>query len=290
MMETQLITGKTRVCGIIGDPIEHTMSPVMHNAAFRHLGLDSVYLPFRVRKDDVEKAVQAVRALNIRGLNVTIPHKAAVIPHLDGLDPSAERMGAVNTIVNDNGVLTGYNTDAEGFMKALRGSGVEPGGTNIVVLGAGGASRGISLLLADSGADLTILNRSPERAEDLAEKVSSASGRRVKALPLDEKNLTAVMERAGVLVNTTRLGMVPDAGLTSVPPGLLHPGLTVFDIVYNPVKTRLLADAAAAGARTIGGLEMLVWQGALAFTLWTEREAPVDLMRKVTLEALENEK
>lgn len=289
-METRPITGKTRVCGIIGDPIEHTMSPVMHNAAFRRLGIDSVYLPFRVRKEDVEWAVYAVRALNIRGLNVTIPHKAAVIPHLDGLDPSAERMGAVNTIVNNNGVLTGYNTDAEGFVRALRENGVEPAGANIVILGAGGASRGISFLLADAGADLTILNRSPERAEELAGKIFSASGRRVRALPLDEENLALVLEKADVLVNTTRLGMVPDADLSPVPSGLLRSGLVVFDIVYNPVKTRLLADAGAAGARAIGGLEMLVWQGALAFTLWTGREAPVDLMRGAAVEALENEK
>lgn len=289
-METRPITGKTRVCGIIGDPIEHTMSPVMHNAAFRRLGIDSVYLPFRVRKEDVEWAVYAVRALNIRGLNVTIPHKAAVIPHLDGLDPSAERMGAVNTIVNNNGVLTGYNTDAEGFVRALRENGVEPAGANIVILGAGGASRGISFLLADAGADLTILNRSPERAEELAGKIFSASGRRVRALPLDEENLALVLEKADVLVNTTRLGMVPDADLSPVPSGLLRSGLVVFDIVYNPVKTRLLADAGAAGARAIGGLEMLVWQGALAFTIWTGREAPVDLMRGAAVEALENEK
>ena len=288
-MEGQPITGATQICGIIGDPIEHTMSPVMHNAAFRQLGIDCAYLPFRVGEEAVGRAIEGVKALNIRGLNVTIPHKTAVIPYLDGLDPMAERMGAVNTIVNDNGILTGYNTDAAGFLKALKENKIEPRGANIVVLGAGGASRGISFLLAENGADLTILNRRRERAEDLASQVSTATETDVKALALDEENLSLALEKADVLVNATRVGMVPDVNQTPVPSGLLRSDLAVFDIVYNPVKTRLLADAEAAGARTIGGLEMLVWQGALAFTLWTGQAAPVDLMRKVALKALGNE-
>ena len=288
-MEGQRITGATQICGIIGDPIEHTMSPVMHNAAFRQLGMDWAYLPFRVEEEAVGRAIEGVKALNIRGLNVTIPHKTAVIPYLDGLDPAAERMGAVNTIVNDNGKLTGYNTDAAGFLRALRENNIEPEGTNIVVLGAGGASRGISFLLAENGADLTILNRRPERAEDLARQVSTATGTGVKALALDEANLSLALEKADVLVNTTRVGMIPDVDRTLVPAGQLRSDLAVFDIVYNPLKTRLLADAGAAGALTIGGLEMLVWQGALAFTLWTGQAAPVDLMRKTARKALGNE-
>lgn len=288
-MEGQPITGATQICGIIGDPIEHTMSPVMHNAAFRHLGIDCVYLPFRVGKKAVGRAIEGVKALNIRGLNVTIPHKTAVIPYLDRLDPMAERMGAVNTIVNDNGILTGYNTDAAGFLRALKENKIEPRGANIVVLGAGGASRGISFLLAENGADLTILNRSLERAEDLASQVSTATETDVKALALDEENLSLALEKADLLVNTTRVGMIPDINQTPVPSGRLRPDLAVFDIVYNPVKTSLLADAEAVGAQTISGLEMLVWQGALAFTLWTGQAAPVDLMRKIALKALGHE-
>jgi shikimate dehydrogenase len=196
---------------------------------------------------------------------------------------------AVNTIVNDDGILTGYNTDAAGFLRALKENKIEPGGANTFVLGAGGASRGISFLLADSGADLTILNRSRERAENLANQISSVTQNKVNALALNEENLALVLGKADILVNTTSIGMAPDLGATPVPPGLLRSGLVVFDIVYNPVKTRLLACAEAAGARTIGGLEMLVWQGALAFTLWTGQEAPVDLMRKVALKALGHE-
>ncbi|GAH40910.1 unnamed protein product, partial [marine sediment metagenome] len=183
-MGNNFVSGKTRVCGVIGDPIEHTMSPVMHNAAFRELGIDYLYLPFRVSKGESGKAVEGMRALNIRGLNVTIPHKVDIIPFLDKLDPLAEKIGAVNTIVNDNGVLTGYNTDATGFLQALLERGVEPKGKNTVVLGAGGASRAISFVLAERGAHLVILNRQLELdwAEELAHRISHTFKQGVKAL------------------------------------------------------------------------------------------------------------
>ena len=279
------ISGKTKVCGIIGDPIEHTMSPVMHNAAFKKLGLDFVYLPFRVKKEELSRAVDGVRALNIKGLNVTIPHKVAIIPFLDKLDLLAEKIGAVNTIVNDEGVLTGYNTDATGFLQALLEQGVEPEGKNIVILGAGGASRAISFILAERGAHLVILNRQSGRAEELAQRISQVFKREVKALSLSEENLAQVLARADILVNTTSVGMVPDIDETPVPAGLLKPGLIVFDIVYNPVQTRLLKEAEAAGAKTINGLEMLVWQGALAFEKWTGQKAPLDLMKGEAIKA-----
>ncbi|MBC8476719.1 MAG: shikimate dehydrogenase, partial [Dehalococcoidia bacterium] len=167
-----MITGKTRICGIIGDPVEHSMSPVMHNAAFEALGLDYVYLPFHVQGEELKEAINGIRALNIVGLNVTIPHKMAVIPFLDKLDPLAERMGAVNTIANENGALAGYNTDASGFLQALRAQGIEPDGKSIVILGAGGAAKGISFILAGAGANLVILNRTLSRAEELASPIA----------------------------------------------------------------------------------------------------------------------
>ena len=164
------VTGKTKICGIIGDPVEHTMSPAIHNAAFNELGLDYVYLPFPVQQGQLGEAIKGMRALNFRGLCVTIPHKVAVIQFLDKLDPLAERIGAVNTIVNDSGVLTGYNTDASGFLNSLLERKVDPEGKKVVILGAGGASRAISFILADNGARLTILNRLLELdwAEELA--------------------------------------------------------------------------------------------------------------------------
>jgi len=287
-MAGNMISGKTRVCGVIGDPIEHTMSPVMHNAAFNRLGLDYRYLAFRVRKEELSKAVEGMRALNIRGLNVTIPHKVAVIPLLDKIDPLAEKIGAVNTIVNDDGVLTGYNTDATGFLRALLEQGVDPAGKRTVVLGAGGASRAISFAIAGRGAHLVILNRQLELdwAEELAQRISHTFKREVKALKLDEPNLSVVLEKADILINTTSVGMTPDISETPVSTGLLKSGLVVFDAVYNPIKTRLLKEAEQAGAQVIGGLDMLAWQGALAFEKWIGQRAPLDLMKAEAIKAL----
>ena len=285
------ISGKTKVCGVIGDPIEHTMSPVMHNAAFREQGLDFIYAAFRVKKEELSQAVDGMRALNIRGLNVTIPHKVAVIPLLDNLDPLAEKIGAVNTMVNDDGILTGYNTDATGFLQALLERGIEPPGKNVVVLGAGGASRAISFALAERGSHLIIINRLEEFdwAVELARHISQSFKKEVEALELDENNLAKVLEKADILVNATSVGMSPNADKSPVSAGLLKPDLAVFDIVYNPIETKLLKEAKAAGAETVGGIDMLAWQGALAFEKWTGRKAPLDLMKKEVIKALSNE-
>ena len=290
-MKGNIISGKTRVCGVIGDPIEHTMSPVMHNAAFKELDIDYLYVPFRVRKEELGKAVEGMRALNIRGLNVTIPHKVAIIPFLDKLDPLVEKIGAVNTIVNDDGVLTGYNTDASGFLQALLERGIEPEGKNIVILGAGGASRAISFILAERGANLVILNRQLELdwAEELARRISQVFKKEVNALELSKENLSSVLDKANILVNATSVGMSPDVDETPVPAKLLKPELIVFDVVYNPIKTRLLREAEATGAQTIGGLYMLVWQGAIAFEKWTGLKAPLDLMKREAIKALGHE-
>jgi len=288
-MEGSLISGKTKVCGVIGDPVEHTMSPVMHNAAFKKLGVDYLYLPFRVGRQGLGKAIEGMRALNIRGLNVTIPHKVAIIPFLDELDPLVERVGAVNTIVNNEGVLKGYNTDATGFLQALLEKDIEPKGKNVVILGAGGASRAISFILAERGASLVILNRLLEMdwAEELAGRISEVFRKEVNALELNEENLVRVLEKANILVNATSVGMSPDVDKTPVPARLLKPGLVVFDIVYNPIETRLLREAEATGAQTISGLDMLVWQGALAFEKWTGLKAPVDVMKREAIKVLE---
>jgi len=288
-MREMSISGETRLCGLIGDPVEHTMSPVMHNAAFRELGIDFLYVPFRVKKEELGKAIEGMRALNIKGLNVTIPHKVDVIQFLDELDPLAEKIGAVNTIVNDGGLLKGYNTDASGFLQALLERGIEPEGKNVVVLGAGGASRAVSFILADRGARLVILNRLLELdwAEELAGRISQVFGKEVEVLELNRGNLIKALGKADILVNTTSVGMSPNADETPVAADLLKPGLIVFDIVYNPIKTRLLKEAETAGATTIGGLDMLVWQGVLAFEKWTGQKAPVELMKQEAIKLLE---
>ncbi len=285
-MLSRVISGKIRICGIIGDPIEHTMSPLMHNAAFEKMGIDYWYLPFRVKKEALGKAIEGMRALNIKGLNVTIPHKVTVIPFLDKLDRFAERIGAVNTVVNDDGVLTGCNTDASGFLQALLERGIEPTEKKVVILGAGGASRAISFILAERGSNLVILNRTLNKARELADRISQIFQRETEALKLDRENLARALSKADILVNTTSVGMYPDIDETPFTADLLSSGMVVFDIVYNPVKTRLLAEAEAAGAKTISGLDMFIWQGALVFEKWTGLKAPVELMREEVIKVL----
>ena len=281
------ISGKTKICALIGDPVEHSMSPVMHNTAYKKLGLDYVYIPFRVKPEGLEPAVAGLRALNVKGFNVTIPHKVSVIPWLDGLDPLAEKIGAVNTVVNTDGELRGYNTDAEGFLQALLEHGIKPKGKRIAVLGAGGASRAITYIMVGKGARVTILNRQQELdwAEDIAQLIRKDLGKEVKVLELGQ--LAGAIENVDILINATSVGMSPAAEESPVSAHLLNKIPAVFDIVYNPMETRLLREAKAAGARTIGGVDMLAWQGALAFEKWTGQKAPLDLMRGEAVKMLE---
>ena len=288
-----LISGQTTICGIIGDPIGHTMSPAMHNAAFKSLGLNYVYVPFKVKSMELRKAIEGIRGLNLRGVNVTIPHKVAVVQLLDKLDPLAERIGAVNTIVNDEGILTGYNTDATGFLQTLHDRNIEPAEKKVLLLGAGGAARAIGHILTREKARVTILNRKQDLswAEDLAARLSRNYKTEVKALELTAENLKKAVNNAEILVNATNLGMSPEIDATPVPAELLRADLTVFDVVYNPLQTRLLREAKAVGAQTIDGLEMLVRQGAVSFEIWTGVKPPVEVMREAALSLLQkNEK
>ena len=277
-----IISGKTVICGIIGDPIEHSMSPVMHNVAFKTLGLDYAYIPFKVKSLELRKAIEGIRGLNLRGINVTIPHKVAVMQFLDRIDPLAEKIGAANTIVNDGGILTGFNTDAIGFLQTLHERSIEPAEKKVLLLGAGGAARAIGNILAAERVNLTILNRKQELswAEDLARRLVHFYGADVEAGELTDENLKKAITDVDILVNATSLGMNPDNDQTPVPADFLHANMTVFDIIYNPLPTRLLREAKAAGAGTIDGLEMLVQQGAVSFEKWTGTKAPVDVMRK----------
>jgi len=283
-----MINATTRLCGVIGDPVSHTLSPAMHNAAMASLGLDYAYLAFQVKSVELFAAIQGMKALGLRGLNVTIPHKVAVVQFLDELDPMAADIGAVNTIVNDEGRLKGYNTDAGGFLQSLRAAGFNPQSKRIVLLGAGGAARAIGFSLAQSGSYITVFNREIEleQAVLLAQNLSRVAKSKVSAFALDATNLKDTLQGADLLVNATSIGMNPNAGETPVPPDLLKQDLTVFDVVYSPLGTRLLLDARKQGCNAISGLEMLVRQGALSFELWTGQTAPLDVMRKAALAAL----
>ena len=282
------ISGKTKVCALIGNPIEHTMSPAMHNAAFNELGLDYVYVAFGVKPGELAGAINGMKSLGMPGWNVTIPHKVNVIPLLDKLDPLAEKIGAVNTVVNDNGILTGHNTDATGFLQAMLEKGVEPKGKKIAIMGAGGAARAVSFILADRGAYPVILNRIEELdwAEKLAAMISKEFDIEVPALELTKENLGNVLDYAGILVNATSVGMSPNINISPAPAELLKADLIVYDVVYNPIKTRLLKDAEAAGATTVGGIDMLVWQGIMAFEKWTGQKPPFDLMKSQAMKFL----
>jgi shikimate dehydrogenase len=285
------ISGKTIICGVIGDPIEHTMSPAMHNAAFKTQGLDYVYLPFKVQSLELRKAVEGIRGLNLRGVNVTIPHKVAVMKLLDKIDPLAEKIGAVNTIVNDGGILTGYNTDATGFLQTIKDSNIELTDIKVLLLGAGGAARAIGNILTREKARLTILNRKQELswAEELAARLTHNYKSEVKAGELTNENLKKALNGVDLVVNATSLGMSPEKDQTPVPAELLSARMTVFDIIYNPLQTRLLGEAEAAGAKTIDGLEMLVRQGAAAYEIWTAIKPPVDVMRQTVLSLLQKD-
>ncbi len=281
------ITGRTTLVGIIGWPVEHSLSPVMHNAAFAALGMDWAYVPLPVYPDHVGEAVRGLRALNFAGANVTVPHKQAVLAHLDEVSHAAQVIGAVNTIVVRDGLLYGDNTDATGFVASLRDAGFDPAGTYCAVLGAGGAARAVVHALADAGAlQVCVYNRHFSRARDLCQDMAKFHTD-VRFEPASLGDVPAIGDDTDLLVNATSLGMWPDTETSPWPRDLPVPGhLTVCDLVYNPQETLFLSQARAVGAETVGGLGMLVHQGAAAFELWTGRPAPAAAMREAVHTAL----
>jgi len=282
------ISGKTAVYGVIADPVAHTLSPLMHNSAIAEMGMDAVYVPFHVRPESLEHAVKGMTALGIGGLNVTVPHKTAVIDYLDSITDEAKAVGAVNTIIGDDGVLTGDNTDVRGFLMCLiRDGGLERFPGRVCVLGAGGAARGVVYACAsrEEVTEITVINRTLSKAEKIAAEFSNITAASVTAAPAVTDSLMEMIPAAGLVVNTTSVGMIPDSGNSPVPdPGVFHDGQVVCDIVYNPVETRLLREAAEHGAKTVGGLAMLAYQGARSLSLWTGREAPAEVMLRVLRE------
>jgi shikimate dehydrogenase len=280
------ITGGTRLTGIIGWPVAHSMSPAMHNAAFAALGLNWCYLALPVLPDHVGEAVRGLRALGFVGANVTVPHKRAVMPYLDEISPTARTMSAVNTIVVRDGRLLGDNTDWLGFLASLREEGFEPEGTRCAVLGAGGAARAVVYALASIGSAVTVYNRTLARAEELISDMSAACpAASLRARPLAA--LAEIGEETDLIVNTTSLGMWPETEASPWPLGRPFPGhVTACDLIYNPLESLFLSQARAAGAEIINGLGMLVHQGAIAFETWTGQQAPIEAMRAAALKSL----
>jgi len=276
----------TRVYALIGDPIEHSLSPLMQNLAFRLLGLDCIYLAFRVKPEELGWAIKGNRALGVSGFNVTVPHKVAVIPFLDEVDHSASDVGAVNTVTNRGGRLVGHNTDGSGALAALSDEGVDLKGKKVVILGAGGAARAIAFATAHAAGSLVIMNRTTSKAEELSSDLKKRYRKLIEARKLSHETLSEELVDAEVLINATSVGMSPRTEESLVNRHMIRPKTTVFDIVYNPLETKLINEAKAAGAKTIGGAKMLVYQGALSFEIWTGIKAPVDEMLKAVIRRL----
>jgi len=275
---------KKRFC-VIGYPIKHSLSPLMHNAVFRKLGLDCEYGAFEVRPDELKEKLSGLRDEGFTGINVTIPHKVAVMKFMDELSEDATLAGAVNT-VKFSGETVGYNTDGIGCMRALREAGVELKGKKVLMLGAGGASRAISAQLMKNKAEVWVSDKLAEKAVKLAEDLKKKVGGRIHTLSLEEEILLEGMQDMDLVVNATPVGMHPNSDATPINPGMLRPELTVMDIVYNPVKTKLLEEAEKKGCRTISGVGMFVHQGAESLRIWLDIEPSVDVMKKAVLEEL----
>jgi shikimate dehydrogenase len=275
------ITGQTKIVGIIGDPIKHSRSPQIHNAAIAALGLDYVYVPFHVQPDNLGAAIEGFRAANVVGINVTIPHKQNVVPYLDEISREATLIGAVNTLIFKDGTISGENTDAPGFLQAMQEEGLDvPQGGAAVVIGAGGSARAIVVALALAGVrTICITNRTVSRAVALATDLSEKTGVSIYGIGLDDPKLSNAVGTSQLIVNTASTSMDVSYPLL-IDPEWLEPQSIVYDIVYTPPETRLLRAAAEKDCHTIGGLGMLVHQGAIAFERWTGINPPVEIMRQ----------
>jgi shikimate dehydrogenase len=275
-----VVSGSTNLLGIIGNPVTHSLSPLMHNAAFRSLGLDWEYVPLPVQSHRVNDALKGLIALGFRGANVTVPHKERVIPFLSQSSQDAAAIGAVNTLVVDDDRLLGFNTDWTGFLNHASESGFDVSGTKALVLGSGGSARAVVYALCSRGAEVTIYSRNSQTAEAIARDVSKRFGNyHIKFAPLE--HLQQLAGAPDLVVNTTPVGMHPHVDLCPWPAGIPFPQCRLaYDLVYDPKRTRFMELAETSGAEAVNGLGMLVHQAAAAFKIWTGVEPPIDVMKK----------
>jgi len=279
----------TQLCAVIGNPVAHSLSPAIHNAAFEALNLDYVYVACPV--EDVKGALAGMRALkNFRGMSVTIPHKIEVMKHVDEISPTDRMIGSINTVIHDGEKLVGLGTDGAGALKALTDSGVELDGKNVLMLGAGGAARAIAFTLALGTAlqSLSLLDIDEAQLKGLKADLENGTDAIIAGEVMSEGSLAAAMENADLIVNCTPVGMHPKVDASVVPVDLFRPGQVVFDVVYTPLETKLLADARSRGLKVVSGVEMFINQAALQFEHFTGVEAPVDVMRRVVMEHLQS--
>ena len=280
------ITGHTELIGLMAYPIRHSSSPAMHNAAFAKLGLDYAYLAFEVDNDSLEGAVQGIRSLKLVGSNVSMPNKTVVHKYLDKLSPAAEMCGAINTIVNEDGVLTGHITDGTGYMMSLKDNGVDVIGKKMTIVGAGGAATAIEIQAAlDGVAEISIFNRKDEfwaNAEETVRKINEKTNCKAQLFDLaDLDKLKEEIASSYLFTNATGMGMKPLEGQTYIPDkSFLRPDLIVSDVVYYPRETELLRMAKEVGCKTMNGLGMMLFQGAAAFKMWTGEDMPIEYMKE----------
>jgi len=286
MPQKNSITAHTEILCVIGHPIEHSMSPTMHNAAIQELGIDFVYVAYDIHPDNLEKAVQGFRALDIKGINVTLPHKETIMKYLDEIDPIAEKMGAINTIKNEDGYLKGRNTDADGAKKSLLDAGCKISGKKILMLGSGGVARALCYILSEEAEKIVLTDIIEERAINLAKEVKDKMNAEVIGKLSSETNVKEEIKDTDILINATPLGMYPKDNASPISKELLHSNLFVFDVVYNPLETKLMREAAEIGCKTLGGLDMLVNQGVLAFEWWTGKSPNSALMKNKIIDFL----
>ncbi|MBU0686297.1 MAG: shikimate dehydrogenase [Candidatus Margulisbacteria bacterium] len=282
---------KKKILGVIGDPIAHSISPAMHNAALKALNMDQEmeYKAFHVKPKNLGKFLQEVREKGYLGINVTIPHKVTVMEHLDEITQYAKIVGAVNTVKNEDGKLIGYNTDGPGFLEAIKNKlGITPEGKKVVLLGAGGAAKAVGMILAENKAtQIVIYDVDETKTIHLTEQITSNFETKVIGLPSKNNDLNEYIADCDLLVNATPIGMHPKENMSPLPPNtIINPHTYIYDLVYNPAETQLAKQAKASGAKATTGLSMLVYQGALAFTVFTGINAPVEVMEKAAQKAL----
>ncbi|MEM2918633.1 MAG: shikimate dehydrogenase [Candidatus Altiarchaeota archaeon] len=270
-----------KFCLLLGGKIEHSISPVMQNAAFARLGLDIEYKAMNIHEKDLNEMVEMLRRKDMLGANVTIPYKISMLKFMDSVDKTTKKIGAINTIVNENGKLKGFNTDTIGFSEMIKRYKIILEDKKVLIIGAGGVARAIAFQCVLEGARVSIFNRTAKRAEELKDRILNELGKEIIICQISE------IKKADILINATSVGMFPKINETLVSRNLLHSRLVVIDVIYNPLETKLLREAKKVGCRKrINGVEMLVQQGAASFELWTKRKAPIELMRKVVITEL----
>lgn len=281
------VLGHTKVLGVMGDPIAHSLSPVMHNAAIRALNIDYIYVPFHVKAANLREAIEGVSAMGIAGVNLTIPHKESVIEYLDEISERSRRIRSINTIVNVDGHLRGDTTDGAGFVRSATAAWGKLDGCRTLLLGAGGSAKAVAFALAEIGCEIIVANRTRERAVEVVEGLREVfKAGKFRVADLNGQALGEEMPHIDLLVNTTSVGMHPDIDSIAAPAELLHPRLLVYDLVYNPARTQMIVEAESRGAKAMNGLKMLVYQGALSFEMWTGLEADVKVMEEAVIGAL----